>query len=289
MSLDAIPQDVHHHAKMPRILARCFHAGADSAAAQDECQTREEPKGQCAMPVGEDLFRDRYDGGRRLAALLAEYAGRQDVIVLALPRGGVPVGFEVARALRAPLDVFLVRKIGVPGHEELAMGAIATGGVRVLNYEVIAMEGVPPQEVEAETARQWQELWRRERLYRDDRPPPDVRGRVVIITDDGIATGSTMRAAVVALRALEPARIVVAVPVASERTCQELGRVADVVVCARTPEPFYAVGRWYVDFAQTTDAELRDLLEAAQVEGARQETLRDEAGDGSPGGVSGDA
>jgi putative phosphoribosyl transferase len=232
------------------------------------------------MPFGEDVFRDRHDAGRRLAALLGEYAGRQDVTVLALPRGGVPVGYEVARALRAPLDVFVVRKLGVPGHEELAMGAIATGGVRVLNYEVIATEGVTPQQVEAETARQWQELWRRERLYRDDRPLPDVEGRMAIVVDDGIATGSTMRAAITALRALSPARIIVAVPVASEHTRQELAQVADAMICARTPEPFYAVGRWYADFAQTTDAELRELLDAAWREAGARGTSESDTGGG---------
>jgi predicted phosphoribosyltransferase len=230
------------------------------------------------------LFRDRYDAGRRLAALLSAYAAREDVIVLALPRGGVPVAYEVARALGAPLDVFLVRKLGVPDHEELAMGAIASGGVRVLNEVVIATEGVTQAQLEAETARQWQELWRRERLYRGDRPPQDVDGRSVIVVDDGIATGSTMRAAVLALRALGPARIVVAVPVASERTCEELGAVADVVVCALTPEQFYAVGRWYVDFAQTTDAELRWLLDAAHAALGTSEAPGAESAEGQPGG-----
>jgi predicted phosphoribosyltransferase len=183
------------------------------------------------------------------------------VSVLALPRGGVPVALEVARALDAPLDVFVVRKLGLPGHEELAMGAIATGGVRVLNREVIDVHGVPPALIAAVGARENEELRRRERRYRGQRPPPDVRGRTVILVDDGLATGSTMRAAVLALRRLEPARIVVAVPVGDATTCEEFAADADEVVCARTPEPFGAVGLWYDDFSQTTDEEVRELLE----------------------------
>jgi len=208
-------------------------------------------------------FRDRHDAGRQLAGLLGAYAGRPDVLVLALPRGGVPVGYEVARALQAPLDVFLVRKLGVPGREELAMGAIATGGVRVPNPDVLATLRIPPRVLEAITRREREELERRERLYRDDRPAPDVRDRVVILVDDGLATGSTMRAAVAALRQQGPARIVVAVPVGAAETCAALQGEADEVICAQTPEPFRAVGLWYEDFTQTDDDEVRALLARA--------------------------
>src|SRR6202040_3476807 len=189
-------------------------------------------------------FRNRTDAGRQLAAKLAAYANRPDVLVLALPRGGVPVGFEVARALGAPLDVFLVRKLGVPGYEELAMGAVATGGVRVLNDEIVRGLGISDHEIDAAAARERQELARRERLYRGNRPPPDVRGRTVILVDDGLATGATMYAAIEALRQQNPARIVVAVPTASPETCEEMKTKADGVICAITPEPFHAVGRW---------------------------------------------
>ncbi len=209
------------------------------------------------------LFRDRADAGRQLAAKLTDYAGRPDVLVLALPRGGVPVGHEVAQALGAPLDVFLVRKLGVPGREELAMGAMASGGVRVLNEDVVRTLGIPDEIIEAVSEKEKAELARRERCYRDDRPPPDVRGRTVLLVDDGLATGSTMRAAVAALRKLHPARVVVAVPVGSAETCAEMAEVADDTVCARTPEPFYAVGLWYDDFTQTTDEEVHDLLDRA--------------------------
>jgi predicted phosphoribosyltransferase len=212
------------------------------------------------------LFRDRFEAGRRLAARLSHYARRPDVLVLGLPRGGVPVAYEVARALRAPLDVFLVRKLGIPGHEELAMGAIATGGVRILNEEVVRKLGVPDGVLDAVAARERAELERRERAYRDGRPPPDVRGRTVILVDDGLATGSTMRAAVRALRAQGPARIVVAVPVGAPETCAEFQDEADEVVCAVTPDPFYAVGLWYGDFSQTTDDEVRELLARAEAE-----------------------
>ena len=209
------------------------------------------------------LFRDRTDAGRQLAAELAPYAGRPDVRVLALPRGGVPVAFEVAKALRAPLDVFLVRKLGLPGHEELAMGAIASGGVRVLNEDVVRRAGVSDDVIDAVAAEEEEELERRERLYRGTRPPADVRDRTVILVDDGLATGATMRAAVVALRQQRPARIVVAVPVGAAETCAEFETEADVTVCAHTPEPFYGVGMWYGDFSQTTDEEVRELLERA--------------------------
>jgi predicted phosphoribosyltransferase len=213
-------------------------------------------------------FHDRREAGRVLASRLMRYAGRPDVLVLALPRGGVPVAFEVARALRAPLDVFLVRKLGVPGHEELAMGAIASGGVRVLNEEVVNVLRIPEEDIDAVAAEEQRELGRREHAYRDGRPAPDVRGKVVILIDDGLATGSTMRAAVAALRRRGPARIVVAVPVGAAETCAELQDEADEAVCARTPEPFYAVGLWYEDFAQTTDEEVPELLRQAAEEQA---------------------
>jgi predicted phosphoribosyltransferase len=206
------------------------------------------------------LFRDRREAGRLLAEKLAAYANRPDVLVLALPRGGVPVGYEVARALSAPLDVFVVRKLGVPGYEELAMGAVATGGVRVLNDQLVERLGIPESLIDAVAARERQELARRERLYRGNRPPPDVRGRTVILVDDGLATGATMYAAIEALRQQNPARIVVAVPTASPETCEEMEIKADEVICAITPEPFHAVGRWYRDFSQTTDEEVGVLL-----------------------------
>src|SRR5215469_10943904 len=205
-------------------------------------------------------FRDRTDAGRRLAEKLAAYADRPDIVVLGLPRGGVPVAFEVARALAAPLDVFVVRKLGFPGHEELAMGAVATGGVRVLNDEVVHGLGIPEDRIDAVAARELQELARRERAYRDGRAPPDVTGKTVILVDDGLATGATMRAAVQALKRQGPERIVVAVPAASPDTSAGLNAEADEVVCVITPEPFVAVGYWYDDFAQTTDAEVCDLL-----------------------------
>jgi predicted phosphoribosyltransferase len=205
-------------------------------------------------------FRNRTDAGRQLAEKLASYANRPDVLVLALPRGGVPVGGEVARALGAPLDVFLVRKLGVPGYEELAMGAVATGEVRVLNDEIVRGLGISEHEIDAIVAREMQELARRERLYRGDRLPPDVADRTVILVDDGLATGATMRAAIQALRQQKPARIVVAVPTASPDTCEALKVEADDVICAMSPEPFFAVGHWYEDFTQTTDDEVRELL-----------------------------
>src|SRR5207253_10282392 len=185
-------------------------------------------------------FKDRYDAGKQLASLLDAYKDRPDALILALPRGGVPVGYEVAQALHAPLDVFIVRKLGVPGHEELAMGAIASGGVRVLNDDVMRVLPIPQRVVDAVTERETEELERREGLYRGDRPPPDVHGRTAILVDDGLATGSTMRAAVKALRQLGPARIVVAVPVGAAETCFEFQQEADEAICAITPEPFYA-------------------------------------------------
>ena len=206
------------------------------------------------------LFRDRRAAGRLLATKLARYAERPDVVVLALPRGGVPVAYEVAQALDTPLDVFVVRKLGLPGHEELAMGAVATGGVRVLNEPIVRGLSIPDDVIEAVAAREQAELARRERLYRGDRPPLDVRGRTVILVDDGLATGATMQAAIQALRQLHPARIVVAVPTAALETCDALRAKADDVVCAVTPDPFYAVGLWYEDFSQTSDDEVRELL-----------------------------
>jgi predicted phosphoribosyltransferase len=212
------------------------------------------------------LFQDRTEAGRRLAAQLRAYANRPDVLVLALPRGGVPVGFEVARALDAPLDIFLVRKLGVPGHEELAMGAIATGGVVVLNDDIIQALHITDPIINAVIDKEKQELERREKAYRGDRPAPHVHDRTVILVDDGLATGSTMRAAVAALRQQQPARVVVAVPVAAPEICDELRAEVDEIICAVTPEPFYAVGVWYKDFSQTTDEEVRDLLERAAYE-----------------------
>jgi predicted phosphoribosyltransferase len=209
-------------------------------------------------------FRNRMDAGRRLAASLDPWAGRADVLVLALPRGGVPVGFEVARRLRAPLDVFMVRKLGVPFHEELAMGAIASGGVRVLNPDIVQGLGIGEDVLGSIEARERAELARRERTYRGDRPPLDVRGRTVILVDDGLATGATMRAAVAALRRLEPARVIVAVPVAAPEICEQLRAEADDVICAMTPPSLVAVGQVYEDFSQTTDEEVRALLSRAE-------------------------
>ena len=196
-------------------------------------------------------FRDRREAGGRLARRLSAYAGQPDVMVLALPRGGVPVAHEVARELRAPLDVFLVRKLGVPFHRELAMGAIATGGVRVLNTAIVDALGIPTAAIDAIAREEEAELARREREYRGDRPAPDVQGKVVILVDDGLATGATMRAAVAALRRLGPARVVVAVPTAAAEACAE------------TPAPFLAVGAWYEDFSETTDDDVRRLLAEA--------------------------
>ncbi len=208
-------------------------------------------------------FRDRIEAGQVLAQRLAAYAHRPDVLVLALPRGGVPVAYEVARRLDVPLDVFLVRKLGLPGHEEFAIGAIASGGIRILNQDAVHAFGITKAELEAITAEEQVELERRERRYRGTRPPPGVTGKTVILVDDGLATGATMRAAVAALRAQRPARIVVAVPTAAPETCAELAEEVDEIVCAMTPEPFYAVGLWYENFEQITDDEVRMLLELA--------------------------
>lgn len=213
--------------------------------------------------LGMTRFRDREHAGRVLAEALRGYAGRPDVLVLGLPRGGVPVAYEVARALDAPLDVFIVRKLGVPGHRELAMGAIASGGVRVLNDSVVGQLGVSRGAIDYVAAEEQRELERRERMFRGERPAPDVKGKVVILVDDGLATGSTMRAAVAALRKLEPARLVVAVPVGARQTCDAFREEVDEIVCARSPDDFQAVGMWYEDFEQTTDDEVRTALASA--------------------------
>jgi putative phosphoribosyl transferase len=217
----------------------------------------------------EGRFRDRHEAGRRLAAALAKYAGREDVLVLALPRGGVPVGYEVARALGVPLDVMQVRKLGVPGHEELAMGAIASGGVRILSEDVVQALGIPERVIATVAAAEEQELGRRERMYREGRPFPEVQGRTLILVDDGLATGSTMRAAAAALRAQGAGRLVAAVPVAPRETCDALRDVVDDVICEVTPEPFLAVGEWYEDFTQTSDEDVQVLLRRAAGAGAR--------------------
>ena len=209
------------------------------------------------------IFKNRADAGRKLAARLTRYAERGDVLVLALPRGGVPVAYEVAKELKVPLDVFLVRKLGVPGHEELAMGAIASGGVRVINEDLVNYLGIPDEVIDAIAAVEQRELERRARAYRDDRPEPDVKDHIVILIDDGLATGSTMRAAAASLRQQKPRRIVVAVPVSAPETCNELRSEVDEIVCAVTPEHFQGVGLWYEDFSQTSDEEVRELLNRA--------------------------
>jgi putative phosphoribosyl transferase len=208
-------------------------------------------------------FADRYEAGRVLAEMLSIYAGRSDVVVLGLPRGGVPVAFEVARALGAPLDVFLVRKLGAPGHEELAMGAIASGGAVVLNGEAIEGLRITPEEIDEAIERERRELDRRERIYRRDRSAVEVAGKIVIVADDGLATGSTMRAAVAALRTRKPAAIVVAAPTAAPESCEAMRAIAEDCVCAITPTPFRAVGLWYEDFGQTSDDEACALLKRA--------------------------
>jgi putative phosphoribosyl transferase len=209
-------------------------------------------------------FHDRRDAGQRLALALRAYSHRSDLIVLALPRGGVPVAFEVAAELGAPLDVFVVRKLGLPWHEELAMGAIASGGVQILNHDLIRIARVSNAQIAHVIATEEAELARRERLYRGNRPFPDLRDKTVILVDDGLATGASMRAAVEALRLEGPARIVVAVPVAAPEVCDAFRDIADDVVCAETPEPFLGVGRWYADFSQTTDSEVHDILERSR-------------------------
>ena len=209
------------------------------------------------------IFKDRSDAGRKLAASLSHYANRNDVLVLALPRGGVPVAYEVAKKLNAPLAVFLVRKLGVPGHEELAMGAIASGGVRVINEELVDYLGIPDEVIDAIAAVEQRELERRELAYRDSRTRPNVKDRVAILIDDGLATGSTMRAAARSLRLQKPQRIVVAVPVSSPETCDEVRSEVDEIVCAFTPANLQGVGLWYEDFSQTSDEEVRELLKRA--------------------------
>jgi predicted phosphoribosyltransferase len=206
-------------------------------------------------------FADRREAGKELASKLRKYGGRDDTVVLALPRGGVPVAYEIAEALDAPLDIFVVRKLGMPGHPEYAMGAIASGGVRVVNEDVIRWYGISQAAIEAVAREELAELERREREYRRGRPLTDLRGRTAILVDDGLATGSTMRAAVQAVRVHEPARVIVAVPVGAPATCDEFQDITDETVCARTPEPFSAVGLWYRDFSQTSDDEVRALLE----------------------------
>lgn len=218
-------------------------------------------------------YRNRTDAGRRLAAQLREYADRPDVIVLALPRGGVPVAYEVARTLHVPLDVFIVRKLGLPSHPELAMGAIASGGIRVIDQAALRRFGVTDEQLAAVAAAEERELERRERQYREGLPLPDVTGKTVILIDDGLATGATMAAAAAALKAQGPAKLVVAVPVSAPETCDAFREIVDEVVCGATPEPFYAVGLWYEDFSQTSDDEVHDLLARAA-----RELPRDRAG-----------
>jgi len=208
-------------------------------------------------------FRDRRDAGKKLAQKLSAYADRPNVLVLALPRGGVPVAYEIALALRIPLDIFIVRKLGMPGREELAIGALASGGIRVLNGDIIRMMSIPEEVINFVVKRELQELQRREKLYRGDRPAPEVRDRTVIIVDDGLATGASMRAAVEGVRAQHPERIVVAVPVAASETRAALEPEVDEIICAMTPEPFYGVSRWYENFLQVTDEEVRSLLQEA--------------------------
>jgi len=219
------------------------------------------------------IFKNRVEAGKILAERLTEYEGRPDLLVLALPRGGVPVAFEVAKALAAPLDVFLVRKLGVPGHEELAMGAIASGGVRVLNEDVIGPLRIGKETIDRVATGEQAELERRERAYRGDRLWPSVNDRIVILVDDGLATGSTMRAAVVALKQQRPKKLVVAVPIAAAETCIDLRDEVDAIICAVTPRPFFGVGRWYTDFSQTTDEEVRELLGRSRDFGAAEKKM----------------
>ena len=216
-----------------------------------------------ADTAGRTRFRDRTEAGRILAQELSHYEGRDDVIVLALPRGGVPVGYEVAKALGAPLDVFVARKLGLPDHPELAMGAIASGGAAVLDEALVQRLGISEDAIRQVVAREAHELQRREAAYRDGRPPPDLSGKTVILVDDGLATGATMRAAALAVKAHQPERVIVAVPVAAAQTCDEFREDVDEIICAVTPEPFYAVGMWYENFDQTTDEEVRELLARA--------------------------
>jgi predicted phosphoribosyltransferase len=216
-------------------------------------------------------FRNRKQAGRLLAERLRKYAGRDDIVVLALPRGGVPVGYEVAKELGARLGLLLVRKVGVPGHEELAMGAIATGGLLVLDDKLVRALGIDESQLQRAVAAEARELERRAAAYNGNRSPPQLEGKTVILVDDGLATGSTMRAAALTVRQLNPARIVVAVPVASAETCQEFEDVVDEILCEVTPQPFRAVGLWYDDFSQTSDDEVRDLLARAAGEVGKPE------------------
>ena len=216
------------------------------------------------------LYRDRRDAGEKLADSLEDLRGTRDLLVLALPRGGVPVAEPVARRLGAPLDVFVVRKIGFPGHEELAMGAVASGGIVLVNPALVGQ--VPEEQFRRALERAVKELNERERLYRGGRPPPKVAGRTIVLIDDGLATGATMRAAVEALRQQEPRQIIVAVPIASPETCDELAREVDRVVCAATPQPFHAVGLWYQDFSPTPDEEVRQVLASASMGSGREDS-----------------
>jgi putative phosphoribosyl transferase len=215
-------------------------------------------------------FQNRTEAGRQLADQLKFYANCPEVLVLGLPRGGVPVAYEVAKALNAPLDICLVRKLGVPGHRELAMGAIASGGVRILNYDVVSWLGIGSKTIDEVVTKELKELQRRDRIYRGDRSQPDLRDRIVILVDDGIATGSTMRAAISVLESQQPAYLIVAIPVAPLQICDELRTEVDEVVCLITPEAFYAIGLWYEDFSQTTDEEVRELLAKQAVSNACQ-------------------
>jgi predicted phosphoribosyltransferase len=209
------------------------------------------------------FFNDRTDAGRRLAKRLSEYANRPDVLILALPRGGVPVAFEVAKALNVKMDVFIVRKLGVPGNEELAMGAIASDNIRVLNEDIVRSFQIPQKVINEVAANELRELERRERLYRGNRPKPNISGSTVILVDDGLATGATMRAAAAAVKTKNPDQVVIAVPVAAPDTCSDFRNEVDKIICFATPEPFYGVGAWYEDFSQTTDKEVCDLLDRA--------------------------
>lgn len=214
-------------------------------------------------------FRNRVHAGQLLAEKLMQYANREDVLVLAVPRGGVPVGFEVAQALHAPLDVFVLRKLGAPWHEELGFGAVASGGVRIMEQETIDALGLTPEEIEAVVEREESELRRRERVYRGERPAPNVKGKIVVLVDDGIATGSSMLAAIAALRHFKPAKIVIAVPVAAASTAKRLRKIVDEFVAVEAPAAFYAVGQFYADFQPTSDEEVVDLLERASATAAR--------------------
>jgi predicted phosphoribosyltransferase len=210
------------------------------------------------------LFNDRVDAGRKLAKDLLKYANRSDVLILALPRGGVPVAFEVAKELNVKMDVFIVRKLGVPGNEELAMGAIASDNIRVLNEDVVMSFQIPERVIDMVAENERKELERRERAYRGDRPKPEIEGSTVILIDDGLATGATMRAAAAALKTKNPAKIVIAVPTAAPDICEIFRKEVDEIICLATPEPFYGVGAWYEDFSQTTDKEVCELLDKAR-------------------------